>query len=78
MVNAKGVVTAVDKAQNLITLKMHNLNVGDVVIEPSKLIKTFHVGDHVQVVRGKYKDHSGMVTQVNGNIASIFSDLTKT
>ncbi|KAI3653726.1 hypothetical protein MP228_001673 [Amoeboaphelidium protococcarum] len=78
LVNAKGVVTAVDKAQNLITLKMHNLNVGDVVIEPSKLIKTFHVGDHVQVVRGKYKDHSGMVTQVNGNIASIFSDLTKT
>ena len=46
-------------------------------VEADKLEKYFTVGSHVKVIRGKFEGSTGMVTDVKGTIASVFSDTTQ-
>ena len=72
LVNATATVKTISK--NLVTLKMDDEDLGDIEIEPRKLARLFHVGDHVKCVNGKFKDETGMITQIEKNIVHIFSD----
>ena len=74
LINAQGTVLKVE--QDTIILQMKDDALGEIYIEPKKLTKLFQLGDHVKVVRGRYKDDMGMITQVNGNVVTVFSDLS--
>lgn len=72
--NAQGVVQAV--MLDGVVVKMKDEVLGEITMEPTMLTKLFQIGDHVRVVRGKYKDDMGMITQVADNIVTVFSDLS--
>ena len=74
LVNAHGVVKQIMK--NNVLVEMNDEDLGSIEIEIRKLGRSFIVGDHVKIVRGKYKDETGMITKISGNVVSVFSDLT--
>lgn len=45
--------------------------------ETSQLRKYFKEGDHVEVIAGRYKNETGLVVKVDGDVLVLFSDLTK-
>jgi transcription elongation factor SPT5 len=72
--NALGTVLTVDR--NSVVVTMQDEALGEVTFEPSKLSKFYQLGDHVKVIRGKHKDDMGMITQVQDQVITIFSDLS--
>lgn len=75
LVNAQGVVRKIEG--NSVVLQMNDEALGELYMEPKTLSKVFQLGDHVKVVRGKYKDDMGMITQIKDQVATVFSDLSK-
>lgn len=73
LMNAQGTVVSVNK--EVVTVKMKEISLGDVEMESKYLSKSYAIGDHVRVVQGHYKDESGMITQINDQVVTIFSDL---
>jgi transcription elongation factor SPT5 len=72
--NAQGTVVSVSR--NTVSVRMKEESLGVVDTEANKLTKAYQIGDHVKVVRGKFKDEAGMITQVEGSVVTIFSDVT--
>ena len=72
LINAQGTVVAIH--QQHVSLRMRDAGLGEVMVEPWRLVKTFNIGDRVRVVRGKYKHEMGMITQVSDNTVTLFSD----
>jgi transcription elongation factor SPT5 len=72
LINAQGIVKSVTPQS--VTLQMKDEALGEIMIEPKRITKAFQVGDHVRVFRGKFKDERGMITQVQGDVVTLFSD----
>jgi transcription elongation factor SPT5 len=66
---------------DVVTIKPANIR-EDVELESVQLPitsiqKHFKKGDHVKIIAGTFAGETGMITQLEGNVVSIFSDLTK-
>jgi transcription elongation factor len=48
-----------------------------VLYMPNEIVKIFSVGDHVQILAGKYKGISGNIIKVDENVANIISEDSK-
>lgn len=56
-------------------IEMYNLDAIDFM--PSEIVKVFMLGDHVEILSGKYKGLTGSVVKVDDNIAYIISEDSK-
>ncbi|GMM51053.1 transcription elongation factor [Starmerella bacillaris] len=74
-----GRVTDVSGSDGMITVKGDRdpYNGLEVTVPASHLRKHFNVGDHVRVVRGNFKDDTGLVVDTNGGQVTLLSDASQ-
>ncbi|KAK9474445.1 uncharacterized protein V1510DRAFT_390485 [Dipodascopsis tothii] len=71
-----GIVTSIDR--EIVSFRVANEGLKDEIMEiPSRsLRKKFNQGDHVRVIGGKFKDETGMVVRIVGDVVTIIGDLS--
>ena len=72
----KGVVTEVTEGQVKVLPDLDMVN-EPVLYMPNEIVKIFNVGDHVQILSGKYRGISGNIIKVDENVAHIISEDNK-
>lgn len=72
----KGVVTEVTEGQVKVLPELGIVN-EPVLYMPNEIVKIFTVGDHVQVLAGKYKGVSGNIIKIDDNVAHLISEDNK-
>ncbi|KAI8991679.1 hypothetical protein BDF20DRAFT_831695 [Mycotypha africana] len=73
MIHATGIVDNVKDTSVTVSLKIDGSD-KKVTLPARQLRKTFKEGDHVKVINGRFKDESGLVLKVDGNIVTLLSD----
>ncbi|KAL6063390.1 Transcription elongation factor SPT5 [Balamuthia mandrillaris] len=63
---------------NMVTVRPKHEELHDLLtFDADQLAKYFKMGDHVKVIGGRFEGETGLILRVDGNIVTLFSDLTK-
>lgn len=75
--NLAGVVERVNADGSVKIMPQHEMLHEALDIDKDHLRKSFKLGSHVRCVHGRHEGESGLVVKVEGEVATVFGDITK-